>query len=165
MSAFERLPWSVGHPLCPTQEMSAKGAPVTAERARPQPDCCEGFRQAVAGGRGLEAGGAACPPCTGRRVLSPSSAAFTWLPTHLQVRLQGGLREGTEGGGVPRRQLPQSLVSHSSGQQGDLFIPPMATRRRCPKDYIPLHSVKQASQGSPKRQPENRMEAGLSTKN
>lgn len=96
MSAFERLPWSVGHPLCPTQEMS-KGAPVAAERTRPQPDCCEGFRQAVPGGRGFEAGGAGSRPAQAGVVLSPSSAASTSLPTHLQPRLQGGLREGTEG--------------------------------------------------------------------
>lgn len=63
---------------------------MAAERTRPQPDCCEGFRQAVPGGRGSKAGGAACPPCTGRRgalsqlcgfhiaTYSPATQASRW---------------------------------------------------------------------------------------
>lgn len=96
MSAFERLPWSEGHPLCPTQELSAKGAPVAAERTRPQPDCCEGFRQAVPGGRGLEAGGASCPPCTGRRG-ALSQLCSIHIATYSPATQASRLREGTEG--------------------------------------------------------------------
>lgn len=88
---------------------------------------------------------------TGRLgALSPSSAASTLLPAHLQPRLPGraegwdtgvrGSQEGSPGGSS------HSPWSPSSGQEGELFTPPMATRTRYPKDYFPLHSIKQASQ-------------------
>lgn len=148
-------PWSVGRPCAQLRRVLRKHLPRELQRSSrhlssapsagkaPGRVCQEGGQE-VPSARSAQAG-------TGRLgVLSPSSAASTLLPAHLQPRLPGraegwdtgvrGSQEGSPGGSS------HSPWSPSSGQEGELFTPPMATRTRYPKDYFPLHSIKQASQ-------------------
>lgn len=126
---------------CLLRELQCQlNAPVlspTAVKASGRP-CQEGGE--------FEAGGASCPPCTGRRDALSQLCSFhiaTYSPaTQASRRAEGG--DGGVRGSQEAAPTVPGLPQLRAGR--DLFTPRMATRRQCPKDYIPLHSVKQASQ-------------------